>query len=251
MGICALLIDDEESGINVLKMLLERNVPEVTEIHTAIGADEGSRKIKSLNPELVFLDVEMPLQSGFDLLAAFPNHTFEVIFVTAYDQYAIKAIRFSALDYLLKPVDTEELKRAVMRFMEKRKSANGNNPLLNNFIENIRSSPSEYRLAINTTEGTHFLLPADIIRCEADGNYTLFYISGRKKILASKTLKEYDEILSDHDFIRAHKSHLVNKKYIQSFSSDHLILKDNTVVEVSRRRSASIKASLIGNNDRN
>jgi two-component system LytT family response regulator len=245
MSIRVLLIDDEESGINALKMLLQRYIPEVTEIYTAIGPQEGSRKIKSLHPDLVFLDVEMPLQSGFDLLATFPHHAFEVIFVTAYDHYAIKAIRFSALDYLLKPVDAQELKQAVERYDHKRKSTKGENPLLHNFLENIKSSPADYRLAINTTAGTHFLQPADIIRCEADGNYTLFYLESRKKIMASRTLKEYDEILTDHDFIRVHKSHLVNRKYIQSFSSDHLILKDNTVVEVSRRRSAAIKARLL------
>ncbi len=246
MGVRALLIDDEESGINVLKMLLERFVPEVTEIHTALGPKEGGEQITRIKPDLVFLDVEMPLQNGFELLQCFPDHPFDVVFVTAYDQYAIKAIRFSALDYLLKPVDIEELKRAVQRFISKQKNSSGKNLLLNNFLSNITTKPDDYRLAINTTEGTHFLLPADIIRCEADGNYTLFYLNNKKKIMASRTLKEYDEILTDYNFIRVHKSHLVNKKYIQSFSSDHVTLSDASLVEVSRRKSALIKSELSG-----
>ncbi len=241
----ALIIDDEESGINVLKMLLERHVPQVTQIITATGAEEGYAKIKEVNPDLVFLDIEMPLVTGFDLLQKFPQHTFEVIFVTAYDRYAIKAIRFSALDYLLKPVDADELKRAVERFEEKYKSSSAGNPLMTNFLNNIKAAPADYRLAINTTEGTHFLKPEEIIRCEADGNYTLFYIQNKKKILASRTLKEYDEILADYNFLRVHKSHLVNKKFIRSFSTDHLVLKDDSTVEVSRRRTAEIKAKLL------
>lgn len=246
MSIRALIIDDEESGINVLRMLLERHVPQVDNIYTATGSKEGREKIRSLNPDLVFLDIEMPLVSGFDLLQEFPQHSFEVIFVTAYDRYAIKAIRFSALDYLLKPVDVEELKRAVERFTEKRKTASNGNQLMSNFLSNIKATPADYRLAIHTTEGTHFLKPEEIIRCEADGNYTLFYLESKKKMIASRTLKEYDEILADYHFLRVHKSHLVNKKYVQSFSADHIIMHDNTSVEVSRRRAAEIKGKLIG-----
>jgi two-component system, LytTR family, response regulator len=240
----ALIVDDEESGINVLQMLLQRHVPNITDVHVARGPSEGLKELKKATPDILFLDIEMPLMSGFDLLNEFPHHSFEVIFVTAYDHYAIKAIRFSALDYLLKPVDADELKRAVQRYEEKKKSNGNNGQLMTNFLNNIKTTPADYCLAIHTTEGTHFLKPEEIIRCEADGNYTLFILEAIKKIIASRTLKEFDEILADHHFLRVHKSHLVNRKYIQSFATDHLVLKDSSVVEVSRRRAPQIKEIL-------
>ena len=115
----ALIIDDEESAITVVKLLLQKYIPEVTEIYTALGALEGIEQINACKPELVFLDVEMPLLNGFQLLEKFPEHSFEVIFITAYDHYAIKAIKYSALDYLLKPIDTDELKTAIQRFLQR------------------------------------------------------------------------------------------------------------------------------------
>lgn len=188
----------------------------------------------------------MPLMSGFELLEQFPNHFFEVIFVTAYDHFAIKAIRYSALDYLLKPVDVEELKLAVQRFISKRTNSQ-QKELYENLMHNLRSEKeSDYKLAISTTEGTFFYKPEEIIRCEADGNYTRFYLRDKKPLIASRTLKEFDEILSEQQFIRVSRGDLVNKKYIVSFSGDHeLRLTDNSLIEVSRRRWDFVKKQLV------
>src|SRR5439155_12170214 len=153
----ALIIDDEESTVNVLKLLLQKYVPEVNEIYTAIGASAGLQVIHQYKPNLLFLDIEMPLMNGFELLEKFPDHSFEVIFVTAYDHYAIKAIKYSALDYLLKPIDVEELKNAVQRFITKQQTGQSQKPLYENLLHNLKSERvSDYRLAVATTEGTFF-----------------------------------------------------------------------------------------------
>lgn len=249
----ALIIDDEESAVNVVSLLLKKHVPEIDSITTAIGSQQGLYAINQIQPDLVFLDIEMPMMSGFELLEKFPDYSFDVIFITAYDHYAIKAIRFSALDYLLKPIDTDELKTAVQRFMarriqarEKIKSAKDHQSRYSNLLHNLKTEePGDYRLAIATTEGTHFYQPAEIIRCEADGNYTKFFLTNKKPVIASRTLKEFDEILSGQQFIRVHRAHLVNKRYIRSFTNDHeLQMSDDATVEVSRRRWEDVKRML-------
>jgi two-component system LytT family response regulator len=244
--ITALIVDDEESTVNVIKMLLEQYVPEVSEIHTAIGGRNGLDALQKLQPQLLFLDIEMPQMTGFELLEHFTDHTFDVIFVTAYDHYAIKAIRYSALDYLLKPVDADELKVAVQRFLQKR-NGDPQREVYENLLHNLRSEKeSDYRLAIATTEGTFFYKPEEIIRCEADGNYTRLYLKDKKPLIASRTLKEFDEILAEQQFIRVSRGDLVNKKYIVSFSGDHeLRLSDNSLIEVSRRRWEQVKKLLV------
>jgi two-component system LytT family response regulator len=240
----ALIIDDEESTINVLRLLLQQHGPEIEEIYTAIGANEGLQKIKEINPQLLFLDIEMPAMTGFELLEQFPQHNFEVIFVTAYDHYAIKAIRYSALDYLLKPIDIEELKQAVHRFHTTYKNDNHNTQsLYENLLYNLNQPQSrDYRLAITTTEGTSFYNASEIIRAEALGNYTRFYLKEKKPVLTSRTLKEYEDLLADHQFLRVHRTHLVNPKYIEAYTKDHeLKMHDGSLVQVSRRKWESIK----------
>lgn len=241
----ALIIDDEESSVNVLSFLLQKHVPEITEVFTAAGPVMGEAKIAEIKPQLIFLDIEMPLMNGFELLEKFPQHDFEVIFVTAYDHYAIKAIRYSALDYLLKPVDTDELRNAVERFLEKRKTNQPQKPLYDNLLHNLNHKEEDYRLAISTSEGTFFFQPDEIIRCEAIGNYTKFILTNKKSFLSSRTLKEYDELLAEKQFLRVHRTHLVNKKYIQSLSGDREVkLSDGSFVEVSRRKWDIIKEKL-------
>ncbi len=238
----ALIIDDEESAVNVVRLLLNKHVPFV-EAHIAIGSQQGIEKIKSLKPELIFLDIEMPVMTGFEVLNQFQGAGFEVIFITAYGHYAIKAIRFSALDYLLKPIDVEELKTAVNRYVEKRKNKFNSGEQVANFMHNLKSTHEDnYKLAIATTEGMHYFPTNEIIRLEADGNYTRIFLINKKMIIASKTLKEFDEILSDYDFIRVHRTHLVNKKFVKRYLNERfVILQDETSVEVSRRKSEDVK----------
>lgn len=249
----ALIIDDEVSAVNVVKLLLNKFVPEIDAVSTAVGSREGWQAIQEVKPDLVFLDIEMPMMSGFELLEKFPDYAFDVIFITAYDHYAIKAIRFSALDYLLKPIDADELRTAVQRFLarrvsspEKKSFVKDHQAKYNNLLHNLRTEqPGDYRLAIATTSGTHFYQPDEIVRCEADGNYTKFFLLNKKPVIASKTLKEFDEILSGQQFIRVHRAHLVNKRHIRSLTNDHeLQLSDDSSVEVSRRRWDEVKKIL-------
>ncbi len=244
--VTAVIIDDEESSVNVVKLLLQRHVPAVREIHTAIGPTAGLECIRQHNPHLVFLDIEMPLMNGFELLEQFRDHTFEIIFITAYDHYAIKAIKYSALDYLLKPIDTEELKDAVARFVTKNTLNQSHKPSYENLMYNLnQSAPADYKLAVATTEGTCFYHTNDIIRCEAISNYTKFFLRDKKPVITSRTLKEYEELLADQHFLRVHRAHLVNQKYIVSFSRDHeLKMDDGSLVQVSRRKWDGIKEKL-------
>jgi len=240
-----LIIDDEESTVNVVRLLLQKYFPQLTTVYTAIGSQQGFKLLNEINPDLVFLDVEMPIMSGFELLEKFPDHAFDVIFITAYDHYAIKAIKFSALDYLLKPIDIDELKSAVEKFIAKK-----NNPpdksLYDNLIYNLHQPETDYRLAIATIDGTFFYTPEQIIRCEAVGNYTRFYIKDKKNIIASRTLKEYEDLLAEQQFLRVHRAHLVNIQYVNACTRDHeLKMSDGSSVPVSRRKWDIIKQRLL------
>lgn len=242
----ALIIDDEDSTLNVVKLLLQKYINQITEIYTAKGSIEGINAINQHKPHLVFLDVEMPLLNGFQLLEQFPNHSFETIFITAYDHYAIKAIKYSALDYLLKPIDTEELQAAVQRFLQKQNN-HQSQKLYENLAYNLNLSETspDYRLALSTTDGTFFYYCNEIIRCEAVGNYTRFVLKDKRPLLTSHTLKEYDELLSEQNFLRVHRAHLINSGYVSSFSKDHEIkMKDGSVIPVSRRKWDVIKQKL-------
>lgn len=244
----ALLIDDEERAIDSLQLMIEKFIPEIDQIRSCSDARKCSQIIHDMKPDLVFLDVRMPYLSGFDILNSIPNKFFKVIFTTAYDEYAIQAIRFSALDYLLKPVDVDELINAVKRFMQSKDNGWPQQELFRNITHNMQANDARhFRLALPSNEGVHFLTPAEIIRCEASGNYTVFYVNGGKQRMTSRTLGEYEELLSPFHFIRTHKSHLVNREYISYIDRNgFVILKDSSSVEVSRRRKAEVMALLRG-----
>lgn len=208
----AVIIDDEKNNIENLQGLLNKYCPQVLVSGIAIHADSGMALIKNLQPQLVFLDIQMPGKSGFDMLMELKEYRFEIILVTAYDQYGIKAIKFSAVDYLLKPVDIEELKIAVQK-AERRIKEKIQNFELENLLKVIknREQKSTHKLALPTLKETRFVSPDDIIRCESSNAYTGFYISTGEKVVVSKPIFEYEELLSDFGFIRCHQSHLVNK----------------------------------------
>ena len=241
-----LLIDDEERATDALRLMIEKTVPEIQQVMVCNDSRKAADMIHNYQPGLVFLDIQMPHLNGFEVLEKMPNKNFKIIFTTAYNEYAIQAIRFSAFDYLLKPIDIEELQSAVHRFLESNEDYKQQYELLKNIMHNIQApSPDEFRLALPTKEGVHFLQPAEIIRCEAVGNYTKFFVTGNKTYIISKTLGEYDALLTPHNFIRTHKSHLVNKKFISFIDHDGFaILKDNSKVEVSRRRKEEVMAAL-------
>ena len=233
--ITALLVDDEKKNRDSLKKLLAEYCPTVEVIGEAASVVEALAFLKKNQPQLVFLDVEMPNGSGFDLLRQVEKLDFKIIFVTAHSHYAIKAIRFSAVDYLLKPVDTDDLIEAVKRASEdnhinREEHYKG---LLNNL-----NSVNPYKLAIPIKDGFAFLAPEEIIRLQADGTYTHIYANG-EKYTGTKNIKEYEQLLADQNFFRSHNSHLINLKHVKRFSrldGYFVHMSDSSVAEISRRK---------------
>lgn len=236
----ALIVDDEKNGREVLLALLEKFCPQVNVVGTADSGEAALEQIQQLKPELVFLDINMPGMTGFEMLERIDSINFEVVFVTAHDHYALKAFKFSAVDYVLKPIDLEDLQKAVKKVEEKRgtQTSSGSNRY-NELFHNIRNIKNPFdKIGLATRDGLIFVRISDIIRLESDVNYTWFHLQGNERILASKTLKEFEEMLEDYNFYRIHKSHLINlshlKRYIKG-EGGSVIMSDNTEVDVSRR----------------
>lgn len=242
MSVRALLVDDEQNNLDNLLRLLQKHCPGVEVVATASTADEAEGLIREQRPELVFLDIQMPGKNGFDLLRALPHPAFEIIFVTAYDQYGIQAIKFSAIDYLLKPVNADELKTAVEKATAKISSQKQNRQL-ENLLHLLQQNPQEHRMALPTAKETRFVKTAQIVRCESSNSYTTFHFAGGEKLLVAKPIFEYDELLSPYGFIRCHQSHLVNRKYIKSWVKEdggYLLLEDGMQLPVSRQRKEEV-----------
>jgi two-component system LytT family response regulator len=244
----AIIIDDERNNIDNLAGLIKKYSPEVEIVGSAINADEGIEKITALMPDLIFLDIQMPGKNGFDVLKALPSNQFEVIFVTAFDQYGIQAVKFAAIDYLLKPVDPEELKLSVRKAAEvlARKKENLKLENLLELLKN-RDSKKSHKLALASTKEIQFVNTGDIIRCESANAYTTFYLADGKSIMVSKPIFEYDELLADYGFIRCHQSHLVNTNFIKSWikeDSGYLLLSDGSRIPVSRGKKEFVLKTL-------
>ncbi|MBF4471259.1 LytR/AlgR family response regulator transcription factor [Flavobacterium sp. HJJ] len=244
-----IIIDDEQNNITNLQRLLEKYCPEVTIIGSSSDADKGIELIKNSHPDLVFLDIQMPEKNGFQVLQELNSYDFEVIFVTAFSQYGIQAIKFSAIDYLLKPIDIEELKKAVAKTSEKLKHKNQNlqlQNLLHHLKENNNSS--DHRIAISSLKEIRFVYVKNIVRCESENSYTLFYTDEGETIISTVPLYEYDEMLCVYGFIRCHQSHLVNKKYVKSLLKEDnytLLLYDQNRIPVSRNKKDLVKKALV------
>ncbi len=236
-----LIIDDEAKARDLLLFLLQNYIPEIDEIKMADGADEADQMLTTFQPDLVFLDIKMPGRDGFTWLKEIKERPFSVIFTTAHDQFAIRAIRFAAFDYILKPVDAQDLRNAFDRY----KMQHDSKPEYDNLFHNTeQTNLKDYRLTISTTQGTHYLNPNEIIRCEGDGNYTFFYTENDKKIIASKPIGVFEELLHPMGFIRCHKSHLINPKYVRKYSEEGLTFPDDQTVEISRRRRKRVREQL-------
>lgn len=239
----AIIVDDEQRSREALNGLIERYCPEVFVIAEATGCNDGIDKARKFEPDLVFLDIQMPDGSGFNFLEAFDKINFEVIFTTAHDQFAIKAIKYSALDYLLKPVDPDELKVAIHKYLQKNDKGKINDNI-KVLLDNIKSPQNDAKkIILSTSEGMHIVSTDDIVRCESDDYYTNFFFVNGTSLLISKTLKQNEAMLSDFDFIRPHKSHLVNIKYIKSFlkvDGGYILMTDGSKIPVSRRKRESI-----------
>jgi two-component system LytT family response regulator len=230
------IVDDEPDAVKFIQGIISEYCPNLVVAATANSARDGVSIINQTNPDLVFLDVQMPHGSGFDLLSSFPEKTFDVIFITAYNHYAIQAIKFSAVDYILKPVNISELIEAVNKVEQKRSSLEYRNLNYSNLLENLKA-PIPSKLAIPTTDGIEYLNTAEIIRIEADRSYSWFFLTDKKKYLVSRNLKEYQELLQDLNFFRPHNSHLINMIYVKKFirhEGGYIEMTDGSNVPISR-----------------
>lgn len=239
----AIIIEDETRSRETLRGLLKLYCKNVEVVAEADGVRTGIEAIMTHKPDVIFLDIQMPDGSGFKLLESLASIDFEIIFTTAFDQFAIKAIKFSAIDYLLKPIFPEDLQSAVHKAESKQEARNTQKSvevLLENIKKPLHESP---KIVLSTSDKINVVEVKDIIRCESDNYYTVYYFMNGTKLLVSKTLKENEELLSGYNFIRPHKSHLINIMYIKSFhkhDGGHILMTDGSLVPVSRRKKEKI-----------
>lgn len=233
----AIIIDDELNALHVLELQLKSYCPKVNILKLCEGGEEGIAAILSLSPDLIFLDIEMPIANGFDVIEATKHMAYKVIFTTAYDQFAIKAFKYSAIDYLLKPIDIEELKSAVEK-------ANKNDVtdfhkklevLYDQLKLNTQNKPK--KMAIPVGEGFEMVAFQNIIRCESESNYTIIFINDNRKAILAKTLKDVEEMIQDDSFYRVHNSHLINLNYVKRYYKNdggYVVMEDGTQINISR-----------------
>jgi len=232
-----LIIEDEIQAVIALQHELKSNCPKIKICGTATNIQEAIALIKKEQPELLFLDIQLKDGTGFELLEKLGNYNFKIIFTTAYSEYALQAIKISALDYLLKPIDSEELIEAVDKAnkvtLEETKFQ------LQHFIQNQHANPLHKKIAIQTSKGISLHEIETIIRLQADGNYTAIYLSNGKKLLVAKILKDFEELLNTLGFIRIHHSHIINLYHLESYLNEdggYVIMSDKKTVSVSKRK---------------
>ncbi|WP_306641176.1 LytR/AlgR family response regulator transcription factor [Sanyastnella coralliicola] len=237
----AIIIDDEKHCSATLEYEMSRHVPDIEIIGVYNDPIEGRDALVNSDAEILFLDIEMPRLNGFELLQSIEDPKFGVIFTTAYDEFALRAFQYSAIDYLLKPVSSDDLKRAVARFQELG-SARLSNAQLDILFNRLEDSGFN-KIALPSSEGLDFVSPDEIMHCESQSNYTMVFFKERKKILVSRTLKEIEEMLSGHGFFRVHHSHIVNLNYVSRYvkgSGGYLVMENDVQVPVSRSRKDSL-----------
>lgn len=230
-----IIIDDELQGRKTLRNFIGKYCPNVEIVGEAESVKSGVEAVILHSPDLILLDINLPDGTGFDLLEKLPKMDFKVIFVTAYNQHAIKAFKYSAIDYILKPIDPDLLVEAISK-VKKDDRLSEIEKKLEALLSNRKSVE---KLALPSSNGILLVKIDDIIRCESDSNYTNIFLINKQKILVTKTLKDYDDILSDVGFFRIHKSHLINLRYVKQYikgEGGYVIMEDNSQVEVSRRR---------------
>ncbi|WP_338874854.1 LytTR family DNA-binding domain-containing protein [Spirosoma sp. SC4-14] len=233
----AILVDDEKHCRDVLALLLAKYCPTVDLLAPCADGRAGLEAIERYRPDLVFLDIEMPGMSGFDMLAACRFTSFRVIFTTAYNEYAIQAIRHNALDYILKPVDKDELVQAVSKAIQEREHRSAAS--VDQFVEYLTRQKLGDRIALPTMEGLQILKADDIYYCESDGGYTHFFLTNGKNVLISKTLKEVEEVLEHKGFCRVHHGFLINLRYVQRYirgDGGEVVMDNNKTLPVSRNK---------------
>ena len=242
-----IIVEDEEKARLNLKHILYEYCKNVEVVDMQDGVKSGIASIKKHNPDLVFLDVKMRGETGFDLLEQIGDINFEIIFTTAHNEYALRAFKFSAIHYLLKPIDIDQLVNAVERVKE-RQNHKFDKSRFDLAIENLKDQKNSFRkIALPTTDGLVFIQIEDIIRCESEDNYTYFFLQNERRILVSKTIKYFEELLVDHNFFRVHQSHLINLNHINKYhkgEGGYATMADGSSVPVSRRKKNSFLTTL-------
>ncbi len=238
--ITAVLIDDEKNALEVLEMKLKEFCNDVTIVSCCDSGAKGIEAILTHHPDIVFLDIEMPHQNGFDVLNETRLLDYDVIFTTAYDKFAIKAFKFSAVDYLLKPIDIVELRLAVEKVIKKNKHINLNEKIKILFSQ-LQGTDKKLttKIALSVGDGIQLMEPDEIVRCESDSNYTYIFLSNGKKITVAKTLKEVEENIAGSPFFRIHQSHLININHVAKFikgDGAYVVMKDGTSIAISRNK---------------
>lgn len=238
----AIIVEDELNSQELLKDIIDESCEGVQVVAMAQGVAEALEKIEIHKPDILLLDIELSDGDGFQVLEQAEDIDFDVIFTTAYDQYAIKAFKFAATDYILKPVDFEELQEAIKRIVDKRSNPEQapSNEQIQALINNIRNIRQPFkRIVLPTTNGFTVVDPKDIIRCESDRNYTFIFLTDGRKILVSRTIKEYEEMLKDYNFFRIHQSHLINLAFLKNYTrgrGGYVELTNGATMDVSARR---------------
>nr|WP_298922797.1 LytTR family DNA-binding domain-containing protein [uncultured Allomuricauda sp.] len=245
MTLKVVIVEDEKHSRETLKKLLEEFCEDVKIIATASSVKEAVKVLSVFSPDIVFLDIELQPGVGFDVLNQIKEPNFEIIFTTAFEKYAIKAIKFSSLDYLLKPIDLDELQQAIEK-ARNRLDKSVSRQQIETLIQNLsQENPRQEKICLATTSGMEFISIEDIIVCKADGSYTSFILKNKNPLLVSKHLKEYENLLADQQFMRVHNSYLINlkevKKYIKS-DGGYIIMSNDMHVSISPRK----KEELIG-----
>jgi len=237
----AVIIDDEQRAISILEMIVKEYCKQINIVGTALSVSNGIKIIKELNPDLVFLDIEMPEGNGFDVLQAFEKRSFEVIFVTAYNHYALRAIKYAAADYILKPVDIDEVKLAVENIFERKTRDDKPKPNIDSLLLNIKFG-SIPKIAIPSIESTEFIPIDDILYLIADRSYCNIFLSNKRNIVASKSLSELEQLLPKEVFCRIHKSFLVNINYVNRYyktDGGYVEMSDGKKFSISRAKKES------------
>lgn len=242
----AIIVDDEKHNIENLEWLIKKHCPEVTIKGSAENIPDAKLLIELQKPDVVFLDIQMGGSTGFDLLQNIADRIFEVIFITAHDKYGIQAVKYAALDYILKPIDTNELLSAIAKVKEKM-AAQQSSRQLDFLVDYLKQNGKPAKIALPQQQEVRYVPVADIVRCEAQNTYTWFFLSSNEKILVSKPLKEYEELLTPHGFIRCHQTHLVNPAFIKSFLKEDggvLLLQNAVKIPVSKQKKELVKEVL-------
>lgn len=240
----SIIIDDETAARNTLKKFLSVYCPEVLIIDECGTVEKSVKSISELKPELIFLDVHLPDGTGFDMLQQLPEIDFEIIFTTGFDTFAIQAIKYSAIDYLVKPLIAEDLREAVNRVLRK------NNERNESIINKQPAAPRNGRIAVPDRNGLKIIQLSEIIYCEAEGNYTMFFLSDNNKILVCKTIKEYENLFPMETFVRIHNSYIINLEHIKSYvkgRGGQVEMSNGTFLDIARNRKQYFLEHILGN----